>query len=314
MATHLTPEQLALLPTDDDIESYREHGYYVSRAIVPEPMLDEALRGMERFYAGDRDAPFPGKPGAAEQGWTPAHGDVLRKNDYASLQVRELEWLVRYPMIGAVAARLSGTPLVRLWHDQLLYKPIDRPDRPANVGWHTDRQYWRSCTSDRMITAWVPFHDVDEATGPLTFLDGSHRQPTATSDLDFFNHDLEGPERRLRENGHAVLKRGVTLRVGQVSFHHCRTVHGSGPNRGAVPRRSIAIHMQTGDNRYRLAHTHDGRIVEHPNDRLCRRVGSVPDYTDPSLFPVLWDEAWQLRQGPGVVGRSAGRAGRPAAG
>ena len=314
MATHLTPDLLALLPTDDDIESYREHGFYVSRLIVPDSVLDEALRGMRRFYAGERDAPFPGPPGAAEQGWKPSDGDVLRKNDYASLQVRELAGLVRYPMIGAVAARLSGTPLVRLWHDQLLYKPIDRPDRPANVGWHTDRQYWRSCTSDRMITAWVPFHDVDEATGPLTFLDGSHRRPTASSELDFFNHDLDGPERRLRENGHAVHKRAATLLRGQVSFHHCRTVHGSGPNRGAVPRRSIAIHMQTGDNRHRLARTVDGSIVEHPNDRLCRRVGGVPDYTDPSLFPVLWDEARSFGQGSTTVGQLAGRTGRPAAG
>ena len=93
-------------------------------------------------------------------------------------------------MIGAVAARLAGTPLVRLWHDQPLYKPIDRLDRPANAG-YTDRQYWRSCTR-RMLTAWVPFHDVDEATARLTFLDGSHRWSTTSSGLDFFNHDSTG--------------------------------------------------------------------------------------------------------------------------
>ena len=137
-------------------------------------------------------------------------------------------------MIGAVAARLAGTPLVRLWHDQPLYKPIDaRTGRPTPAGTR-DRQYWRSCTSDRMLTAWVPFHDVDEATGPLTFLDGSHRWSTTSSGLDFFNHDLDGPERRLRENGHDVRKRVATLRRGQVSFHHCRTVHGSGPNRAGA--------------------------------------------------------------------------------
>jgi Phytanoyl-CoA dioxygenase (PhyH) len=290
MGTHLTPDQLALLPSDRDLDFYVRHGFYVSREILPGSVLDEALWGMERFYAGDRDAPFPGPPGAAEQGWTPADGDVLRKNDYASLQVRELARLVAYPMIGAVAARLSGTPLVRLWHDQLLYKPSDRPDRPANVGWHTDRQYWRTCTSDRMITAWVPFHDVDEATGPITFLDGSHRWSTRFSELDFFNHDLDGLERRLREDGHPVVKRVVTLRRGQVSFHHCRTVHGSGPNRSPLPRRAIAIHLQTGDNRYRPAQDRDGELAEHPNDRLCRRVDGVPDYTDPELFPVLWEE------------------------
>jgi hypothetical protein len=304
MATYLPPDWPALLPTDDDIEAYREHGFYVSQVIVPDRVLDEALHGMARFYAGDRDAPFPGPPEVDDPGWRPDAGDVLRKNDYASLQVGELANLVRYPLIGAVAARLAGTPVVRLWHDQLLYKPVDRPERPANVGWHTDRQYWRSCSSDQMLTAWVPFHDIDESTGPLTFLDGSHRRSTGSSELDFFNHDLDGPERRLRENGHAVHKRVATLRRGQVSFHHCRTVHGSGPNRGPHPRRSMAIHMQTGDNRHRVASTDDGRIAEHFNDRLCRRVGGVPDYTDPDLFPVLWDDA------VAPVGPVAARASR----
>jgi ectoine hydroxylase-related dioxygenase (phytanoyl-CoA dioxygenase family) len=290
MAGHLTSEQLARLPTDRDVAFYDEHGFWVSPAIVPEEVLDRALRGMERFYAGDRDAPFPGPPGAAEPGWSPADGDVLRKNDYASLQVRELFELVAYPMIAVVAARLSGASQIRLWHDQLLYKPIDRPDRPANVGWHTDRQYWRTCTSDRMLTAWVPFHDVDEATGPITFLDGSHRWSDPSSELSFFNHDLEGLERRLREDGHRVVKRAATLRRGQVSFHHCRTVHGSGPNRGKDPRRAIAVHLQTGDNRYQAATDAAGAVLEHPNDRLGRRVDGLPDYTDPELFPVLWEE------------------------
>jgi Phytanoyl-CoA dioxygenase (PhyH) len=296
----LTARQLALLPGEPEVAFYEEHGFWVSPVIVPDAVIDRALQGMERFYAGDRDAPFPGPPGAAEPGWTPDDGDVLRKNDYASLQVRELFELVAYPMIAAVAARLSRRTPIRLWHDQLLYKPIDRPDRPANVGWHTDRQYWRTCTSDRMLTAWVPFHDVDEATGPLTFLDGSHRWSDPSSELDFFNHDLEGLERRLREDGHLVVKRAATLRRGQVSFHHCRTVHGSGPNRGTVPRRAIAIHLQTGGNRHQPAVDAGGAAVEHPNDRLCRRVDGVPDYTDPELFPVLWEGPVPAQPTPGT--------------
>jgi hypothetical protein len=71
--------------------------------------------------------------------------------------------------------------------------------------------------------------------------------------------------------------------------------------------------MQTGDNRYRLVRTADGSIVEHPNDRLCRRVGGVPDYTDPDLFPVLWDETRLAEPGSTWSGQPAGRTGRPAA-
>jgi hypothetical protein len=286
MTTQLTPTQQTLLPSNEDVAFYRDHGFFISPVILPDEILDEALRGMERFYSGDRDGPFPGPPGVDEPGWMPEHGNVLRKNDYASLQVRELRTLVTYPIIGAVAARLSGTSLIRLWHDQLLYKPIESPKYQANVGWHTDRQYWTTCTSDEMITAWVPFHDVDELCGCLTFVDASHRWP-ATTGLDFFNQDLNELERRM-SNGAPVAKVSAVLKRGQVSFHHCRTIHGSGPNRGFVPRRSLAIHMQTADNRYQFAQGPNGETAEHFSDRLCRRIDGIPDYTDPQLFPVLW--------------------------
>jgi hypothetical protein len=290
MTTHLTPTQQALLPSDEDVAFYREHGFFISSVILSDEILDEALRGMERFYTGDRDAPFPGPPGIDEPGWLPEHGDVLRKNDYASLQVRELRTLATYPIIGAVAARLSGSSLIRLWHDQLLYKPVESPTYQANVGWHTDRQYWATCTSDEMITAWVPFHDVDEMAGSLTFVDASHRWSSTATGLDFFNQDLNELEWRMKTNGAAVAKIPAALKRGQVSFHHCRIIHGSGPNRGFAPRRSLAIHMQTADNRYQFAQGPNGEIAEHFSDRLCRRADGTPDYTDPDLFPVLWRE------------------------
>jgi hypothetical protein len=123
-------------------------------------VLDAAERGMERFYAGDHDRTLPDLP--ATRGWQPSDGDILRKNDYASLRVRELAALVRHPSVGATAAALSAAAGIRLWHDQLLYKPVDRPGISARVGWHTDRQYWQSCSSEDMLTAWVGFHDVDD--------------------------------------------------------------------------------------------------------------------------------------------------------
>ena len=50
------------------------------------------------------------------------------------------------------------------------------PDEPTNrVPWHMDRHYWQTCTSDRMLTAFIPFHDCDERMGTITMVDGSHR-------------------------------------------------------------------------------------------------------------------------------------------
>lgn len=271
-----SPPSVATPPTDDDVAAYREHGWWVSPPIVPEDVLDRALDGMERFYAGDRDAPFPGHTRWDHTDWVPAHGDGLRKNDYASLQVGELGDLVRHPAIAATAARLAGAGEIRLWHDQLLHKPPGGDE--GHVGWHTDRQYWESCTSTQMLTAWVPLVDVDERLGTITFVDGSHRWPEGLA-IGFFDGDLAAQEARMAAAGLPVRKVAPALRRGQVTFHHCRTVHGSGPNRGDRPRRSLAIHLQPGDNRHQPGY--------HRNDELVRRVDGVPDYTDPRICPRL---------------------------
>jgi ectoine hydroxylase-related dioxygenase (phytanoyl-CoA dioxygenase family) len=234
---------------------------------------------MERFYAGDHDHALPDLP--STRGWQPSDGDVLRKNDYASLRVDELAALVRHPAIGAIAAALSGADGIRLWHDQLLRKPVDRPGREARVGWHTDRQYWQSCTSDDMLTAWVGFHDVDEINGAVSFLPGSHKWDA--TGLDFFSQDSAALDAALVAHGFDPTPVTPRMRRGQVSFHHCRTVHGSSANRSTAPRRSIAIHLQPTNNRWRPGAT-------HPNDTLVRTdpATNTPDYTDPTINPLLW--------------------------
>jgi hypothetical protein len=275
-----------ILPTDDDVAHYREHGWYVSGTIIPDDVLDAAIEGSERFYAGHLD------DGPETFDWCmpqqpPRPG--LRKNDYASLRCRPLAALIQVPAIAATARRLACTDAVRLWHDQLLYKPPTEPDVLNNVGWHTDRSYWRSCSSEEMITAWVPFHDITMDHGPLMMIDGSNgwgREDKGKP--DFFRQDLDVQEREIgRDSGRTITKVPVLLRRGQVSFHHCRTFHGSGPNHSAEPRRSLAIHMQPADNRASGTLGPDGQRITHPSDELCRWVDGLPDYTDPVIFPPL---------------------------
>jgi Phytanoyl-CoA dioxygenase (PhyH) len=288
--------------TDEDVLSYEEHGFYVSPAILPEFLLDRAEYGMERFYRGDHDWPFPPLTyiydGSSSEiwerahGWDPQRGNGLRKNDYSSLQVRELADLVRFPALGQVAGLLSRAKGIRLWHDQLIYKPNEVGGRIARVGWHTDRQYWQNCTSKRMLTAWVPFHDVDATLGSLAFLDGSHKASEelfSSGPLDFFSGDLASQERWLKEVGLEMKVVTVSLRRGQVTFHHCMTIHGSGPNTSGEPRKSLSVHMQPFDNRYQESPS-DRDYHGNDLDMICRHIGNIADYTDERIFPVLWKE------------------------
>jgi ectoine hydroxylase-related dioxygenase (phytanoyl-CoA dioxygenase family) len=126
--------------------------------------------------------------------------------------------------------------------------------------------------------------------GPIIYVDGSHRWPDTDSMRTFHSQDLEALQPRFKAHN-----RVIALRKGQMSFHHCRTVHGSDVNHGDRPRTSIALHLQDGKNRYRTFLNERGEPWHITNDDLCRKdPNGFPDYTDPAAFPVLWlaDGAW----------------------
>ncbi len=53
---------------------------------------------------------------------------------------------------------------------------------------------------------------------------------------------------------------------GHMSFHHCRTYHGSAANRSGRPRRAISFHLQDGDNAYRPFTLSNGDVVAYNHD------------------------------------------------
>lgn len=274
-------------PTAEEYESYRRDGFVVVRQLLPEDVLDAAERGMARFYTGDLDAPFPGSTRFDDFDWEPSDGDVLRKNDYASRSERELDQLASCPGIGRFAAGLAGADEIRLWHDQLLYKPAWLDSDDARVGWHTDRQYWSTCSSEQMLTCWAPFHDVDATVGVVTFVPGSHRWEMPQG-IGFFEKDMATQEARLAGYGDVQFV-SPDLRRGDVTFHHCRTVHGSRPNLSDRPRRSMAIHLQPGDNYWVASVDASGEPGYHRNDSLVLTdAGGHPDYADPRICPRLY--------------------------
>jgi ectoine hydroxylase-related dioxygenase (phytanoyl-CoA dioxygenase family) len=276
----------SLLPDPDEIRSYRRNGYYISKKIYSDEEIEAAIEGMEELYRRELNIPADG----------PFHyfkpevdfDEGLRKTDYASFYNEALHYLVKKPILGEIAARLTDSGKIRLWHDQLLYKPSQKSDLESNVGWHTDRMYWKTCSSEQMLTAWIPFHDCNEINGTIMMIKGSNSWPDNTKDLDFFSHDLESLEKKFKTGGRAIEKVPMILKKGCVSFHNCLTIHGSGPNRGENPRRSIAVHLQDESNHYQKYYYEDGTLADHGNDYKVNKVKGIPDYTDPQVCPVLY--------------------------
>jgi phytanoyl-CoA dioxygenase PhyH len=291
----LTESDRALLPTDADVGDYAEHGWYLSRKLLTDDEVDTLHAASERFYAGHRDRRLPLRPPYLAY-WDPSDGAVQRHNDYIFYECDEIAAILRKPLIGAVAARLARATEIRVFQSTLIYKPPS-PDEPSNlVPWHADRHYWSTCTSDRMLTAFIPFHACDEEFGTITIVDGSHRWREIEGD-DFTRHfahrdrsELDQILRRTAEsNGQRVRTVPMNIPKGHMSFHHCRVFHGSGHNRRDVPRRAISFHLQDGDNRWRPYQRPDGSLVTYNHDVLVARTPEdTPDYADPAFCPVLW--------------------------
>jgi ectoine hydroxylase-related dioxygenase (phytanoyl-CoA dioxygenase family) len=296
----LTPEELELLPSNEDVEFYQEHGWYLSKPLFTDAEIAEVQESVERFYEGHRDRTLSPRPPKVAY-WEPEHGDVQRHNDYICYENATVQRIFCKPLVGAVAARLMETPEARLWSSTLIYKPA-RKDEPTNiVPWHIDLHHWRVCTSENLVTAFIPLHDCTEAHGTLNVIDGSHtwkELPLEKSDDEtqhFASRDAETLDRTLERNAeynNAALERVlVEIAKGRVSFHHCKTYHGSGPNVSGGPRRVVTVRFQPADNEYREYYRPNGdKAVYHHDDRVRRTADGRPDYSDPDYCPVVYRE------------------------
>jgi Phytanoyl-CoA dioxygenase (PhyH) len=290
LTQHLSDEQLALLPTQEDIAFYEEHGWYISKKVIPDELINLAILGSERFYRGERDKKLPLNTGYSD--WKPEDGNIIRNNEFVSLQNKELAQLAFQPIIAAIAARLSRTNQIRLFADSLLAKPpVNGDTTNTAIGWHTDKAFWTTCSSNELLTAWIPLQDCDESMGPLVVIDGSHKWEDSESIKFFFNQNLDNVEEVFRQQGKQIVKVPMNLKKGHLSFHNCRLIHGSYPNNSNRFRLAIAIHLQDQNNYYQSSWNHKGEPVHIGYDLLCRKLpDGNPDYSDPAIFPLLWSE------------------------
>jgi ectoine hydroxylase-related dioxygenase (phytanoyl-CoA dioxygenase family) len=291
----LSAAERELLPTEEDVKEYAARGWYLSRKLLDDEEADALTSASERFYAGQRDRTLPVRPPNLAY-WEPSQGPVQRHNDYIHYECDEIARILRKPLIAAVAALLAQATEIRLFQSTLIFKPPIAVEVTNLVPWHADRHYWQTCTSERMLTAFIPFHDCGVEMGTLTIMDGSHlwrEIPGDDSTRHFAQRDREELARLLsetaRHNEAEVNAIPMVIPKGHMSFHHCRVYHGSGHNVSGRPRRAISLHLQDGDNRWRPYRRPDGSLLVYNHDAVVRKTGEgTPDYSDPAYCPVLW--------------------------
>ena len=152
-------------------------------------------------------------------------GGNRRLRGSAHLAYRFVDDLARTPALLDCVARILGPDLL-LWGSSCFIKA---PHSPSYVSWHQDLHYW-GLDGTEEVTAWLALSASNEANGCMRFVPGSHRRGPLAHRDSFSGDNLlsRGQELAVAVEEHEAL--AVRLAPGEVSLHHGRMFHASGPN------------------------------------------------------------------------------------
>ena len=212
-----------------DVTSYGRDGFLFPIDIFTE---DEArawrarLEATEAAHGGRTDLPH-------------AFNQYCRVNAHVVLPMA-ME-LTRHPAILDAVEGILG-PDILVWSAEFFIK---EPETDAIITWHQDLTYWGLGETDEEVTAWLALSDVTPESGCMRFVPGSHKNRIVPHEDTFADNNLlsRGQEIAVDVDEDAAVD--VVLKPGQLSLHHGRMFHASGPNRSTDRRIGMAIRYIT---------------------------------------------------------------------
>lgn len=228
--------------TLDQVRQFERDGYLRGGTVLSDEQVGVLQEEMERVIH-DRDRTDIPQPVLCHN----MNGDPARAvwqivNIWeASAPYREL---IANPTIIEEMAQLTKASALRIWHDQIQYKP-------ASIGgvnmWHQDAPLWPILAPMTEVSAWVALDDVDLENGCMSMVPGSHLWG---NHMDFLYTLKNFGDMPSEFEGHPIEVRTCPVKRGEVHYHHALTWHGSSANLSGRPRRAIALHYMTNETRF----------------------------------------------------------------
>lgn len=220
-------------PQNPELGAFGECGYHVVRALL---RADE-IAALREACDTPGVRPERLRRGGAQK--------LLHLLEASARHPRFLE-LARDRRLIDVVAEFLG-PNLELQHSKIATKPETDTGRGA-APWHQDFPFFPHTNTD-LVAAMVMLDDADERGGCLQVLPGSRRLGPLDHRRDgFFSGECaELPDEAMR--GGAV---ALPVRAGDVTLHHCLTLHRSAENTSGSPRRALVFQFRAADA-YQLA-------------------------------------------------------------
>ena len=211
-----------------EIHQFRRDGFiHIRQACSREETIEIRLL-LEDLYARKVGV----KEGAQFDVFKPSEttaitlGQVTNPSNYAPV----LRKTAFFAKACALASQILGPKAFHTF-DLVLMKPAFEG---AATPWHQDQAYRKLNYEFDEITLWLPLQDVDENSGCLQFVPGSHKgqiKPHRSPNSDFKAHSLEccyipSPQETV----------SAPMQLGDCSIHDGRVLHASPANRSSVIR------------------------------------------------------------------------------
>ena len=258
--------------TVEQLEQYRRSGFVNGGPVLDADAVETLRREVLRVI-DDRDNPAVPQP-VALRNLSPDETHPIWQIVNIWQASPAFKALVTNRRILEMAAQLTGARQLRLWHDQIQYKPKEFGGR---LQWHQDSPLWPTLQpKDAQITAWVALDDAEADNGCMYMVPGSHKWGDRQAQINDLPDDGRLPE---TFDGHPVHLIMCPVAQGHVHFHHSLTWHGSGTNYSSRPRRAIGIHLMTERTTYAASGTH----LMQPFIRVSDGALLQGD-----VFPLVW--------------------------
>jgi ectoine hydroxylase-related dioxygenase (phytanoyl-CoA dioxygenase family) len=220
--------------TEAQCDRYRDEGWLAVEGFVDEGWLDRLRAVTAEFVEHSRSLTESNVVFDLDEGHSAATPRLRRLSSPTDLH--ETYWAFSSTSrVVDVVMDLIG-PDLKFHHSKLNFKAAHGGEE---VKWHQDIQFWPHTNYD-LLTVGVFLDDVEPGMGEVGFVPGSHDGPL----YDLYDGDtwvgaLHDDDVKRAGVEQAAYPVGP---AGTITVHHCRTVHGSAPNRS---ERSRPLLLQT---------------------------------------------------------------------
>ena len=193
--------------------------------------------------------------------------EALERGGKPKEHINDIHLLFRWAYDVVTDPRIVGPVSDVLGPDVLCWSLnwfVKEPRDGTYVTYHQDATYWGLEPHD-VVSAWIALSPAPVAAGPMRFVVGSHL-------WDIHAHEDTFADGNLLSRGQ-VIQRDIDeadtvlapLETGEMSIHHVRLVHGSGPNE--TGDRRIGMVIRYAATRVRQTKLRDTAVLVRGEDR-----------------------------------------------